>query len=192
MSGANGKDKLMGGTAMDPFNPDAAAVERWKNRPKETVELPHTENKIMVTITTYDLVEEDGRYVPAAKMAELSREAILKEAKQSVADAMELHVAAADSPRSALVTMRARVEVRLKIKGAVGFAQVPSNKALSWLFELRDDLVELIEDLQPPESAWVSEAKPLEAQTQVKNERRGNKSGASRGSRGKRKRTKRG
>src|SRR5215831_8692123 len=96
MSGANGKDKLMGGTAMDPFNPDAAAVERWKNRPKETVELPHTENKIMVTITTYDLVEEDGRYVPAAKMAELSREAILKEAKQSVADAMELHVAAAD------------------------------------------------------------------------------------------------
>jgi len=91
--------------------------------------------------------------VPADFFAEMIRKEIMKEAARTIREAMILQCHPADITRPVL-DMRAKVEVRLNVQGATGFSALTSDQA-GFLFRLRDDIVEIIEELKPPKSAWV-------------------------------------
>jgi hypothetical protein len=109
----------------------------------------------IVTINVFDL-RDDARpdfYVPADKMAELITKAYTKEAHRTVREQIVFNCSPADF-QPPVREARAKVEVRTNVQGAVGFSAV-SSAAASWMFQLRDELIGLIEDIEPPKSAWV-------------------------------------
>jgi hypothetical protein len=101
-------------------------------------------------------LRDDARpdfYVPADKMAELITKAYTKEAHRTVREQIVFNCSPADF-QPPVREARAKVEVRTNVQGAVGFSAV-SSAAASWMFQLRDELIGLIEDIEPPKSAWV-------------------------------------
>jgi hypothetical protein len=138
--------------------------------------------KFVVTIQVFALRDEEkhpGCYVPAADFAGMIRKEILQEAAQTVKDAMQLDCYAADFNQPVL-EMRAKVEVKLNVQDATGFSALTKQQA-AFLYTLRDDIVELIQDLEPPKRAWVLIGKASEAPKGKSNVRR--KSGGSRATR---------
>jgi len=122
----------------------------------QPVAVPFTEQKkFIVDVTVFPLRDDKypGRYVPADWFAMLINKEVLKEAHRTVKDAMLLQCHPADIIQPVL-DMRAKVEVRLNVKGAAGFSALTHQQA-GFLFTLRDEIVEIIEELKPPKSAWV-------------------------------------
>jgi len=120
------------------------------------VAVPFTEQKkFIVNVAVFPLRDDKypGKYVPADFFAEMIRKEIMKEAAGTIREAMILQCHSADITQPVL-DMRAKVEVRLNVKGAAGFSALTHQQA-GFLFTLRDEIVEIIKELKPPKSAWV-------------------------------------
>ena len=119
--------------------------------------LPEPVVEFTVTLTVYDLMsEDDKKYVPAAKCCAYYKQEIRRKAPK--AKWLEIIVKPAEERRHLIDTehhIRAKVEVRSNVKNANGFGAL-TNKGMAFMFELRDDILQVIENFDPPKRAWKS------------------------------------
>jgi hypothetical protein len=127
----------------------------------------HTNGKLPVyafdvNITCYEFRSDDnpGFYIPADKMAKLIETELIDQAANSVKEITRFVVTPADTSRAPLLSMLAKVQVHCNVKNSEGFSALSQDGA-AWMFQLKNDIVELIEDLEPPRSAWIPEGKKL-------------------------------
>jgi hypothetical protein len=151
----------------------------------------HYEGKLILTVKVevYDLVDEErSRYVPAAVACERYKKEVLAEASPSVRKQLvwdfkpcgRYTVLGADG-----TAVRAKVTVNGKFTGSnIGFASMTPQQ-LAFAVQLKDDIVDLIDEFEPPKSAWVAEGSEPKAQEKTdgrpKRNRPGSKSGAGSG-----------
>jgi len=136
--------------------------------PRETVAvLPHLDFRFIVTLTAFDLIHDNGKkYIPGDQIGEFYKIAILKEAAHTVRERLEIVVKDGGRYRIIAITSeteqaqpRAKIEVRVRYQGHEN-AMIGVNQAQArFLFQLRDDIIELIEFYKPPKRAWVADSK---------------------------------
>lgn len=133
-------------------NPVSDELARRIEREAPVHELPG--KKFIVTVEVFDLTDDDkpGKHVPADAMVKLIEKEIMLSATKSVTDEMLLRVCRADF-KTPVLEARAKVEVRATAPQGMF---VHGNDVAQFLFQLRDDIIEIIEDLKPPKRAWVA------------------------------------
>jgi hypothetical protein len=148
----------------------------------------HYEGKLTLTVKVevYDLVDGDrGRYVPAAVACERYKKEILAEASPSVRKQVVWDFVAIGPYPIKFATkdtaIRAKVTVNGKFTGSnIGFASMTPQQ-LAFAVQLKDDIVDLIDEFEPPKSAWVAEGSEPKAQEKTDGRPKRNRSGAKSG-----------
>jgi hypothetical protein len=114
--------------------------------------------RITVSIRAPRLEREDGRYIPSRQVAEMYGQALIGEMSDDVKQTVSVFSGSIGHESAKKFSEDYPGKKAIVLVRGDGAATI---MGMSFMFELRDAVVAVIERFEPPEGAWVADEKPL-------------------------------